>query len=80
MKWPWRKKQPDAVLGVRPIYRKPITEFEAERLARTGKWLTIHIQVMPNGNWVNWRHDIPEELRVEAKDALIALALALQDK
>lgn len=79
MKWPWQKSQPEPP-AVRPIYQKPITEFEAKRLIRTGKWLTIHIQVTPHGSWVNWRHDIPEELRVEAKDALVALALALQDK
>ncbi len=81
MRWPWQKKQPDTDPPVvRPIYQKPITEFEAKRLIRKGKWLTIHIQVTPNGSWVNWRHDIPPELKKEAKDALIALALVLQKK
>lgn len=83
MRWPWAKKWQagsEWPAVIRPPVDRPITEFEAERLTRVGKWLTIHIQVTSHGSWVNWKHDIPEELRVEAKDALIALALALQDK
>jgi len=78
MKWPWQRREPWHPI-VRPQYAQKISEFEDERLSRTGIWLTINIQVMPNGGWCNWRHSIPEELRTEAKDALIALALALQD-
>lgn len=79
MKWPWQKNDPESPV-VRPIYQKPISALEAKRLIQKGKWLTIHIQVTPNGSWVNWRHDIPPELKKEAKDALIALALVLQKK
>lgn len=79
MKWPWQKSDPEPP-AVRPIYQKPITEFEAKRLARNGQWLTIQIQVMPNGKWTNWKHDVPPELKKEAKEALVALALELQKK
>ena len=75
--WSWKKRNPWHP-PVRPQYAEKISEFEDERLSRTGVWLTINIQVMPNGGWCNWKHDIPEELRTEAKDALIALALVLQ--
>ncbi len=77
MKWPWQKPEPPIV---RPAYAQKISEFESERLARTGRWLTIRIQVMPNGGWCNWNHDIPDELRNEAKEALISLALMLQNR
>ncbi len=81
MRWPWQKKQPDTDSPVvKPIYQKPITEFEAKRLAQTGRWLTIQIQVMPKGAWCNWKHDVPPELKKEAKEALVALALELQKK
>ena len=79
MRWPWQKNDPGPPI-VRPEYVKPITEFEVERLTRTGKWLTIQLQVMPNGKWCNWKHDVPPELKREAKDALVALALELQKK
>ena len=79
MKWPWQKREP-WYPPVRPPSARPITEFEERRLADTGQWLTVQIQVMPHGSWCNWKHNVPEELRIEAKDALIALALALQNK
>jgi len=79
VKWPWQKRKSWHPV-VRPQYAHKISEFEEERLARTGTWLTINVQVMPNGGWCNWRHNVPEELRAEAKDALIALALVLQNK
>lgn len=79
MRWPWQNRDRE-LLAVRPIYQKPITEFEAKRLAQTGRWLTIQIQVMPNGKWTNWKHDVPPELKKEAKEALVALALELQKK
>lgn len=77
--WPWQKRDLE-LRAVRPIYQKPITEFEAKRLAQTGRWLTIQIQVMPNGKWTNWKHNVPPELKKEAKEALVALALELQKK
>ncbi len=77
MNWPFKRRKPWHPV-VSPQYAQKISEFEDERLARTGKWLTINIQVMPHGAWCNWRHNVPEELRTEAKDALVALALALQ--
>ena len=84
MKFPWQKRgqlisdqEPPVV---RPPSDRPITEFEIRRLEEKGVWLTIRIQVMPKGSWVNWKHDIPEELRIEAKDAIVALALELQGK
>lgn len=83
MRLPWSKKgqrltdeQPPVV---RPPADVPITELEARRLEERGVWLNIRIQVTPKGSWVNWKHDIPEELRQEARDALIALVLQLQD-
>ena len=83
MKWPWErrnrkasKKEPPVV---RPPQERPITEFEAKLLEDKGVWLTVRVQVTKGGSWVNWKHDIPEELRVEAKDALVALCLELQD-
>ena len=79
MKWPWQKPNPWHP-PVRPPSDRPITEFEERRLAEIGQWLTIQIQVMPHGSWVNWKHDIPEDLREEARDALAALCLKLQDK
>jgi len=75
--WPWQKRKPWHP-PVRPQYAQKISEFEDERLARTGTWLTINIQVMPHGAWCNWNHTIPPELKREAKDALVALALVLQ--
>lgn len=77
MRWPWKKSKPKPPV-VRPQYAQKISEFENERLTRTGTWLTINIQVMPNGVWCNWNHEIPPELKREAKDALVALALMLQ--
>ena len=77
MNWPWKKRKPWHP-PVRPPSDRPITEFEERRLAEMGRWLTVQIQVMPHGTWCNWKHNVPEELRIEAKDALIALALALQ--
>jgi len=77
MKWPWQKFDPEPPI-VRPVEKKPITEFEAHRLKQTGKWLTIQIQVTEKGQWTNWKHDVPPELKKEAKEALVALALVLQ--
>ena len=82
MKFPWQKQgqpitdEPPPV--VRPPSARPITEFEIRRLENVGVWLNIQIQVTPKGSWVNWKHDIPEDLRVEARDALAALCLKLQ--
>lgn len=84
MKFPWQKtdqrstdEEPPVV---RPPNKRPITELESRRLEERGRWLNIQIQVTPKGSWVNWKHDIPEDLRIEARDALIALAIKLQDK
>jgi len=79
MKWPWENQESEAP-AVRPKYKTPITEFEAKRLEQTGQWLTIQIQVTPNGQWTNWKHNIPPELKKEAKEALVSLALQLQDQ
>lgn len=82
VKLPWSRKgepvtdEPPPV--VRPPTDRPITEFEERRLADKGQWLTVQIQVMPKGSWVNWHHDIPDDLRAEARDALVALCLKLQ--
>ena len=84
MKLPWSKKSQrstdQAPPVVRPPTKRPITEFEIRRLEEKGVWISIQIQVTPKGSWVNWNHDIPEELRQEARDALVALVLQLQDK
>ena len=82
MRLPWSKKgqrvsdEPPPV--VRPPSDRPITEFEIRRLEEKGVWLTVRIQVMPKGSWCNWKHDVSEELREEARDALVALCLKLQ--
>ena len=80
MRWPWQKnpnKDSDSP-AVRPVYKEPISEFDAHRLAQTGRWVTIKVQLMPNGRWTNWKHDIPPELKKEATQALIALVRVLQ--
>lgn len=84
MKFPWQKTDQRSANEeppvVRPPSKRPITELESWRLEERGVWLNIQIQVTPHGNWVNWKHNIPEELRTEARDALVALVLALQDQ
>lgn len=82
MKFPWQKKRQPACQAppvVRPPSKTPISEFEAQLLHSKGVWLNIQIQVTPHGSWVNWKHNIPDHLRTEARDAIVALALKLQD-
>ena len=83
MKWPWSSLNQRATDEPPPVVRpptdRPITELESRRLEEHGQWFTIKVQVTPHGSWVNWHHDIPEELRNEARDALVALCLKLQD-
>ncbi len=84
MKFRWQRKTKRSIDSLPPVVRppvdRPITEIEAKRLHERGVWLSIQVQVTPHGSWVNWRHDIPEDLRKEARDALAALCLYLQDK
>ena len=80
MKTPWPHKGHEEPPVLRPQEDRPITEFEIKRLEQAGVWLTIRVQVTPRGSWVNWKHDIPEDLRKEAREALEALTRNLQDR
>ena len=47
-----------------------ITEFESARLESNGVWCRIDIRIMPNGKWFDYEHDIPNELKKTASQAL----------